>query len=442
MGVGYRPRVLVPQRFADAEASLIASFEQPLDKVRNVVEQQYAERVASCEERERMWFVTSSDADSAASAPMSGRERWTRLNEALNSFGLTRSKNQRWFHRQMSQAIIRKLFKDDFAENIDFLREQFQVDDFKPEVMIITPRRWGKTYSVAMFVAACAYAIEGTTQAIFSTGRRASKKLLDLIYQLLCKLPGMRESIIVKNVEEIRIQGPGGPSDIRTICSYPSKVTRAPAPAPALPSQHFLFALVVYFGFESQSRLCTRNEHAIKCTVAICECNDAMTSIDDVVALLMQTQQCVQCNEHFNEMDSLGAHTCRRHFGDLQTVRTVYGGRLNTYTCCGVSPCGSHPQYRGVDAARGCGECDHTSDSGVPQDICMAYERASILFGHRLDSRHVDYDARSNTLTIHRISRRRPSRVPVMPPPCPAPNRRQLPVGMMRPELIFASAAQ
>jgi len=116
-------------------------------------------------------------------------------------------------------AIIRKLFKDDFAENLDFLREQFEVDQFKSEVMIITPRRWGKTYSVAMFVAASAYALEGTTQAIFSTGRRASKKLLDLIYQMLCKLPGMKESIITKNVEEIRIQGPGGESDVRTICS-------------------------------------------------------------------------------------------------------------------------------------------------------------------------------------------------------------------------------
>jgi len=104
------------------------------------------------------------------------------------------------------------------------LREQFEVDQFKSEVMIITPRRWGKTYSVAMFVAASAFAIESTTQAIFSTGRRASKKLLDLIYQFLCKLPGMKESIITKNVEEIRIQGPGGEGDIRTICSYPSKV--------------------------------------------------------------------------------------------------------------------------------------------------------------------------------------------------------------------------
>jgi hypothetical protein len=72
-----------------------------------------------------------------------------------------------------------------------------------------------------MFVVACSYAIEGLDQAIFSTGRRASKKLLDLIYQFLCKLPGMKEAIIRKNVETIHIQGPGGPDDVRKISSYP-----------------------------------------------------------------------------------------------------------------------------------------------------------------------------------------------------------------------------
>ena len=59
----------------------------------------------------------------------------------------------------MSMAIIRKLFKDDFAENIDFLREQFEVDQFKSEVMIITPRRWGKVccppHSLAVFFFFC-----------------------------------------------------------------------------------------------------------------------------------------------------------------------------------------------------------------------------------------------------------------------------------------------
>lgn len=125
----------------------------------------------------------------------------------------------------MTQSVIKKIFKDDLPENLDALREEFAIDQFKSEVMIVTPRRWGKTYSVAMFVAACAASLERTEQAIFSTGRRASEKLLQLIYQMLCKLPGIKESIIKKNVETIWIQGPCGPDDIRKISSYPSKVS-------------------------------------------------------------------------------------------------------------------------------------------------------------------------------------------------------------------------
>lgn len=82
-----------------------------------------------------------------------------------------------------------------------------------------------QTYSVAMFVVACAAGVENIEQAIFSTGRRASKKLLDLVYKLLRKIPGLRDSVIVRNVETIWIRGPGGEDDIRKIYSYPSKVS-------------------------------------------------------------------------------------------------------------------------------------------------------------------------------------------------------------------------
>jgi len=75
-----------------------------------------------------------------------------------------------------------------------------------------------------MFVAACAVTIEGCEQAIFSTGRRASQKLLELVYTFLCKIPGVSGSIIRHNVECIWIQGPHGKDDIRKIYSYPSKV--------------------------------------------------------------------------------------------------------------------------------------------------------------------------------------------------------------------------
>ena len=88
----------------------------------------------------------------------------------------------------------------------------------------LTRRSFGKTYSVAMFVVALALAVEGIEQSIFSTGRRASQKLLELIFAFICKIPGMKEMIIKHNVETIWLQGPGGKDDIRKISSYPSKV--------------------------------------------------------------------------------------------------------------------------------------------------------------------------------------------------------------------------
>jgi len=223
MVVGYLPRAVpLPRRSHAASPHEARSYGTELEQLRLSVERVYVERVRALEERPRFAHLTGSSSNAVKTT--SGRERLGRLNEGLNGFGLTRSKGQRDFHRNMTMAVIHKLFKDDFAEHLDYLREQFQTDVFKPEVMIITPRRFGKTYSVAMFVAACAFAIEGSDQAIFSTGRRASKKLLDLIYRFLCKLPGMKEATIVKNVEMIHLQGPGGPDDIRKISSYPSKV--------------------------------------------------------------------------------------------------------------------------------------------------------------------------------------------------------------------------
>jgi len=169
-------------------------------------------------------------------ANITGPERLARLNEALDGFGYTRHKGQRNFHRNMTMAIIRKLYKDDFPEHIDSLREQLQTDVFKPEVLIITPRRWGKTWAVAMFVAACAYAIEGTSICIFSTGKRASTSMLEQVHKFLVKLPDIASGampLLKHNAEMIQIQGPYGPDDIRTIKSFPSKVR-----CPIRPNDH------------------------------------------------------------------------------------------------------------------------------------------------------------------------------------------------------------
>ena len=67
---------------------------------------------------------------------------------------------------------------------MDALLLKFRCTEFCSQLMIISQRRKGKTFSVAMFAAAVMIAIdaynEPFVQSIFSTGRRASQKLLYL----------------------------------------------------------------------------------------------------------------------------------------------------------------------------------------------------------------------------------------------------------------------
>ena len=79
-----------------------------------------------------------------------------------------------------------------------------------------------------MFAAALIYSAKGVELSIYSTCKRISQKLLrnvlkflGLIYEGL-KVPPFKE--IRCNMEELVLQGPDGPTDVRIVNSYPSKV--------------------------------------------------------------------------------------------------------------------------------------------------------------------------------------------------------------------------
>ena len=67
-----------------------------LDTVRTSIEAEYAQRAVATEDRPRLDYLFDIDSSAAATASITGRERLTKLNQALDSYGLTRSKNQRW----------------------------------------------------------------------------------------------------------------------------------------------------------------------------------------------------------------------------------------------------------------------------------------------------------------------------------------------------------
>jgi hypothetical protein len=97
------------------------------------------------------------------------------------------------------------------------------------EVLISTPRRFGKTISVSMFAAAILFAAPAVELSIYSTCKRISQKLLRNVvkfFHVICGQDVGSEGfrVVRQNMEEIVLQGAAGTQDVRVVNSYPSKV--------------------------------------------------------------------------------------------------------------------------------------------------------------------------------------------------------------------------
>jgi hypothetical protein len=164
---------------------------------------------------------------------------FTRMNkcrmglDALDRSGWKRSYFQKKFHEAFLASCARAFFKIDgpgaFQRSFQRIMEVNGWNDLNQEILISTPRRFGKTISVSMFAAALLFSCSAVELSIYSTCKRISQKLLrnvvkflDLIYEDL-KCPKMK--ILRANCEEIHILGPEGIGDIRVANSYPSKVS-------------------------------------------------------------------------------------------------------------------------------------------------------------------------------------------------------------------------
>ena len=158
--------------------------------------------------------------------------------DVLDSMGWNRSYHQRVFHNNFIRASARVFFKMDppgaFARAHQAILDLNGWDTLSQEILISTPRRFGKTISVSMFAAAMLVACTNIELSIYSTCKRISQKLLQNVQrfiQLIYKgLGGGEMRVIRGNMEELVVQGPDSATDIRVINSYPSKVATPPLP--------------------------------------------------------------------------------------------------------------------------------------------------------------------------------------------------------------------
>ena len=66
-------------------------------------------------------------------------------------------------------------------------REEFGLKKLQQEVLIVMPRRRGKTYSVAMAAAAVILCVPGCSVAVFSTGERIAHALMKVVLSFIDK---------------------------------------------------------------------------------------------------------------------------------------------------------------------------------------------------------------------------------------------------------------
>jgi hypothetical protein len=147
--------------------------------------------------------------------------------DAWAGCGFPRSKGQKTLHDAFLAATVRTIYGSTWEANATRVMLEQGWSEAKLHVMAVTPRRFGKTFSVGMFVAAVLLSVPFTRQCIFSTGRRASRWLLELIHDFVCKTPGGAERVTQYNQETLEIRG-DAPGDRRLVSSYPGQAKVRP----------------------------------------------------------------------------------------------------------------------------------------------------------------------------------------------------------------------
>lgn len=155
------------------------------------------------------------------------------LLESLDMFGVTRTPGQKHFHREFFKACLPHIYGSDaFESDRERILHKFGFTDIRYEVLVVCPRRWGKTYSVALFIAAMAWTVPDMWISIFSTGQRASTSLLELVSKFLANISnGTENRILSRNNERLYVRGDNA-ADIRKVYSYPSSVQARSSPFP------------------------------------------------------------------------------------------------------------------------------------------------------------------------------------------------------------------
>lgn len=179
------------------------------------------------EEKRKIYVSRCSDMyedDRANSDQCNGPARHKALEDLMQDLETRwpRAPNQIRFHEEYTKAALGKIYGEDLLRNIADLMERYRISEIKSDVIITAPRRYGKTMSVALYVTAFILSQPGRKVVIFSTGRRASQSLLELIKTMVDYLLEDKSRLISSNTERIVVKSIWGQTS--EVVSLPNNV--------------------------------------------------------------------------------------------------------------------------------------------------------------------------------------------------------------------------
>ena len=152
-----------------------------------------------------------------------GDERLANLRQALkrlDTLGYMRSNHQREFHEVFISACLPQLYGKDLDRCLIRILEENDLDSIQSEVMVVTPRRWGKTMAVSLFLAAYLYTQPEADVCVYSIARRTSTMLVLKVYKMVVALGGGTHVINRSNQETLKVVNMYG--SISVCNSYPA----------------------------------------------------------------------------------------------------------------------------------------------------------------------------------------------------------------------------
>ncbi len=198
--------------------------------------------------------------DMVSRREVSGDQKMKALHRRLTELDVhyPRSQQQREFHDAFIQACLPLIYGDDLSRYLVRILRSLNVDHLQSEVMICTPRRFGKTMGVVLYVVAFMLALSNAEVVVYSIGGRTSNMFSAQVYNVLVQLLGGDQRIVVYNKETLVLINDHGTKS--TLKAYPSNSTIRDPPfffffffseeeGAATPLPNFFFSLLSHVFF-------------------------------------------------------------------------------------------------------------------------------------------------------------------------------------------------